>query len=95
MKKFVFALLLTIVSSGLATSQSTDDYKKAEFFAGYSHGQVDGSTFRFVETNSDFRDSGPLKFNGFNVAGVYNVSRYVGIKGDFSATFNSGDLPFL
>ena len=25
--------------------------------------------------------------NGFNVSGVYNVTRYIGIKGDFSAAF--------
>lgn len=82
---------LTVLSSALAAAQ-TRDYNTGEFFIGYSHGQVDGSTFRFVETNRDFRDTGPLKFNGFNIAGVYNIARYIGIKGDFSATFNGGDL---
>lgn len=67
---------------------------KGEFFVGYSHGQVDGSTGRFVQTTDDIRDTGALKFHGFEASGVYNVSRYVGLKADVSATFHGGDFRF-
>lgn len=91
MKKVILALSLLVCASGLLSAQASD-YKKAEFFAGYSNGQVDGSTFRFTEPTGNFRDTGAANFNGVNFAGVYNFSRYVGIRGDVSATFNGGNV---
>ncbi|MFN0278446.1 MAG: outer membrane beta-barrel protein [Pyrinomonadaceae bacterium] len=92
MKKYIFAFSLLIISSVLASAQNSDDYKKGKFFIGYSHGLVDGSTYRFVDTQQGFGDTGPSKFHGFNAAGVYNVSRYVGLKADFSGTYNGGNI---
>ena len=76
MKVFLLACL-AIGLSGAAAAQNSDDYKKVEFFAGYSNGQID--------TGGSDRQS----LNGFNVQGVYNLTRYIGVKGDFSATFDS------
>jgi hypothetical protein len=74
-------LLSTLLVAGLATfsfAQSTDDYKKGEFFIGYS-----ANVFNAGDTGSS-SDSKKTTFNGVNVSGVYNFSKYVGVKGDFS-----------
>lgn len=87
MKKLILAFSFSVLASVFTVAQSTDDYKKVEVFAGYSNGQVD-TGFDSGSTAGDFfRDR--QNFNGFNVSGVYNVTRYFGIKGDFSATFNT------
>lgn len=85
MKKFLFALLLTTISVGLVTAQS--DYRKSEFFAGYSNGQVDQGLDTGDSLNSFLRDR--ANFNGFEVSGVYNVHRYVGLKADVSGTYRN------
>ena len=84
-KRFISALSIAIVSVAVAAAQ-TDDYKKGEFYVGYSNGQVDTGVDSGSSASDFFRDRG--NFNGVNVSGVYNVSRYVGIKGDVSATYN-------
>jgi hypothetical protein len=68
MNKFIFTLTI-LVFSAVFTAAQTDDYKKAEFFIGYSNGQVDGSTFRFLEPTANFRETGATNFNGVNVGG--------------------------
>lgn len=87
-KKAIIALSIAAVSAASVLAQSSaDDYKKVEFFAGYSNGQIDTG----VNTGSDpidfLRDR--ENFNGVNVSGVYNASRYFGVKADYSATFNT------
>ncbi|MBV9216699.1 MAG: hypothetical protein JO053_11030, partial [Acidobacteria bacterium] len=57
-----------------------------------------------VDTGSSFQNSGNAvkdffanraNFNGFETSGVYNVSRYVGLKADFSGTYHKvGDFAF-
>lgn len=96
MNKLFLAFCLTIITSALAFAQSGSDYKKAEGYVGYSNQQIDTG----VNTNSGngnftsnfFNDR--RSFNGFEAAGVYNVSRYVGIKGDFSAAYRNEDFSF-
>lgn len=75
-----------------AFAQSTDEYKKGEFFVGYSNGQVD--TGLNSEDGSEFEEFFDERetFHGFNVSGVYNLTRYVGIKGDVSGVYNSKDF---
>lgn len=93
MKKFILALSLTALSSVFAAAQTTtDDYKKSEFFIGYSNNQVDTG----IDADGDFSDLVDEResFHGFNVSGVYNVNRYLGIKGDVSGTYNSKDFNF-
>jgi hypothetical protein len=88
MKKIIPIFSFILATNLMAAGQ---DYKKGEFFAGFSHGQVDDSTGRFM-ADRDIRETGAAKFNGANFAAVYNVSRYVGIKADVSATYNGGDF---
>lgn len=57
-----------------------DDYEKKEIFVGYSNGQY----------KDDFGE--PRSFNGVTAAGVYNISRYFGIRGDFSGTYGKRDF---
>ncbi len=79
MNKLVMAFCLTILLSVGVFSQTNDDeYKKNEFYVGYSNQQV-GNNFR-------------RSLNGFEVSYVRNVSRYFGIKGDFSAAYRNVDF---
>lgn len=87
MKKIILGLSLAIISSFSALAQSTTDYNKAEFFVGYSNNQVDRGTNQNNSFNNFFEDR--ASFHGFNVSGVANVSRYFGIKGDVSGTYNN------
>ena len=87
-KRLFTTLSIAAMSVVAAAAQTTavDDFKKAEFFVGYSNGQVDTGLDTGNSASDFFRDR--ANFNGFNVSGVYNVSRYVGIKGDVSGTYN-------
>lgn len=76
MKKTFLVLAIIAISTFVAAAQTAaSDYTKGEFFAGYSNA-----------FNVD--DEGPLYIigHGVNLAGVYNVHRYIGIKADVSAT---------
>ncbi len=90
----MLAASLTVLSSVLAFGQTTavDDYKKSEFFVGYSNSQVDTG----ITPGDDFGDLVDEResFNGFEVSGVYNFSRYFGVKGDFSAAYNNKGFDF-
>jgi hypothetical protein len=86
MKKLIFAMILTVVSGVVAFGQATGDYKKTEFFVGYSNGQID-TGFDSGSSVDDFLDD-RANFHGFNASGVYNVSRYFGVKADVSGTYN-------
>jgi hypothetical protein len=92
MKKLIFAAVLTALTGLAVFAQSSSDYKKGEFYVGYSNGQVDTGVDTGNSVNSFFNDR--LNFNGVEVAGVYNMSRYFGVKGDFSATYNNKDFAF-
>jgi hypothetical protein len=85
MKQFIFAFIVAATAAGYAPAQGVDGYKKVEFFAGFSNGQIDKDSNPVGSFRSFLTDSS--QFNGFEVSAVYNVSRYVGIKGDVSATF--------
>lgn len=89
MRKVIFALSLLVLSSAIipAQSASADDYKKAEFVVGYSNGQADTGIDTGNSSVDFFRDR--ENFNGFNASGVYNLTRYFGVKGDISGTYIS------
>ncbi len=91
MKKYVLALCVGALASFSAMAQSTD-HKKAEAYIGYSASSVDTG----VSPNDDFSDLVGERegFHGFEVAGVYNFHRYVGIKGSISGTYNNKDFAF-
>jgi opacity protein-like surface antigen len=69
---------MIVLSVCVFAQNSDDDYKRNEFYAGFSHQQVGN------------RDHDP--FNGFEVSYVRNVHRYIGIKGDFSAAYRNLDF---
>lgn len=85
MKKFILALSITALTAAFTAAQ--DDYKKAEGYIGYSNGQVDTGLDSGSSAVDFFRDR--ESFHGFNVSGVYNLTRYIGVKGDVSGTYNS------
>ena len=94
MNKLFLAFCLTITTSVFAFAQSSD-YKKVEGYVGFSNQQVDSG----VNTNNSGVFSNGLfnkrlSFNGFEVAGVYNVSRFVGLKADFSGAYRKEDFAF-
>lgn len=77
MKKILFNLILLVILSSAVMAQQGEERDKAEFFTGYSGAAL--------FTGDDFE---PID-NGFNVAAVYNVHRYIGIKGDVSGTYRN------
>ena len=91
-KKALFSISFAILAASavFAQAQPVDDYKKGEFYVGYSNGQVDTGVELGDSPNDFFNER--ANFNGVNVSGVYNTSRYFGIKGDVSATVNSRDF---
>ena len=74
MKNIFFLLFVLIGSTGFVVAQNNGDYKKTEFFVGYSNEHVEGAD---------------RSLHGFEVSGVYNFTRYIGVKGDFSAAFKT------
>lgn len=94
MNKLFTAFCLTLAASVFSFAQSSDDYKKSEFYVGYSNQQVDtGANSNSGNAARDFFND-RLSFNGFEASGVYNVHRYVGLKGDVSGAYRSRDFNF-
>jgi len=76
-------VLMCASASALAQGTASSDYPKVEIFGGYSAlGQHDGNRISFGPTASV-----PAKQSlaGFETSVIVNVSKYFGIKGDFSA----------
>jgi opacity protein-like surface antigen len=94
MNKLFLAFCLTLITSVFALAQTSGDYKKGELYVGYSNQQVDtGADSDSGNTVQDFFED-RRNFNGFEVSGVYNVSRYVGLKGDFSGAYRRENFSF-
>jgi opacity protein-like surface antigen len=83
MRKLVLFAILIVATASMAFAQSTDDYNKVEFYAGYSHNRVDTGIDDNDPELSDIVNERE-GFNGFNASITGNVSRYFGIKGDFA-----------
>jgi len=83
---------IIIACASIAAAQS--DYKKFEFFGGYSHNRVDTG---IGDDDPDFGDviNEREGFHGFEVSATGNLTRYIGIKGDFSGHFKSRNVPFF
>ena len=94
--KYIFLTLAFVLTLSAFSVAQSSDYNKGEFYIGYSNGQVD--------TGANFSNSGNAvqnffnnrtNFNGFEAAGVYNLSRYVGLKADLSGTYHrAGSFSF-
>lgn len=87
MRKLLFLATLVALCASLTYAQ---DRSRPEFFAGYSHENIDSGI-----KNSDFAGTGipntsleqRYTLNGFNVSGTGYVTKRFGITGDFSAGF--------
>ena len=91
---FKTSLIVTIIlaCASIAAAQ-TNDYKKFEFFGGFSHNRIDTGIGDEDPSLSDVIDERE-GFNGFNTSITGNVTRYVGVKFDFSGHFESRTIPF-
>jgi hypothetical protein len=76
----------------VAAFAQTSDYKKKEVFVGYSNNQVDSGLTVDEDTGDLTEDR--ATFHGFNVSGVYNFSRFFGVKADVSGTYNNRRFEF-
>jgi len=90
---FKTILIGTIVIACASIAAAQTDYKKFEFFAGYSHNRID------TGISDDDPKLGDIisereGFNGFEVSATGNFTRYLGIKGDFSEHFKSRNFDF-
>ena len=91
MKKTLSAIILTAICAVFTFAQ--DDYKKGEFYIGYSGARVEtGGVGPATQAPSGVGDK--ETFHGFGVSGVYNFTRYFGIKGDVSGTYNTTRFNF-
>ena len=91
MARALFVALALITCSSLAMAQS--DYKKFEFYGGYSHNRVDTG---IGDDDPDLNDIVDERegFHGFNTSVTGNMSRYFGLKADFAGHFKKKDFDF-
>lgn len=92
MKRIFYTVVLIVMSFGFSFAQSGTDYKKAEVFVGYSNSQVDSGPEASIFFTGFIKKREP--YHGVNTSAVYNVSRYFGLKADFSAAYNSRNFAF-
>jgi len=81
-------LILTMIVACASIAAAQSDYKKFEFFGGFSHNRVDTGIGDDDPGLSDIIDERE-GFNGFEVSATGNLSRYFGLKADFSAHFKN------
>jgi len=79
-------LTMTVACASIAAAQS--DYKKFEFFGGYSHNRIDTGVGDDDPSLGDIIDERE-GFHGFEASATGNLSRYFGLKADFSAHFKN------
>ena len=94
----LFAILLVCAPSGFAQS----DYSNWEFFIGYAHERANNGADRLDQRGRAINSNGStqrvdfvserIPFNGFSTEIVANVTRHVGLVGNFSATFANTDF---
>lgn len=80
MRKLLFSVIIIACAASFSFAQS-DDYNKVDIYAGFSHARIDFG-------GSDFEG-----FNGVEGAVTGNISRYVGLKGDYAFHYKSFDAP--
>ena len=92
MNRIILSLSLLLLLSGYTIAQN-DDHKSGELFIGYSNGQIDTG---LGDIDDDLGlDLGDREtFHGFEISGVYNVSRYFGLKADVSGTYSNRGFSF-
>jgi hypothetical protein len=85
-------LLVCCAPCTRAQGPSVHPYPKFEVFAGYSAIETNDHSLQFPDIgpvgNLDFDEKG----KGFETAVIFNLNRYVGIMGDFSAHFSQNQF---
>lgn len=85
---FLVGLFVFVTFACVQQSLAQTDYRRFEFFGGYSHNRVDVGPVEDFDPGDDleFDDIFDERegFNGFNVAVVGNFHRYFGAKFDYS-----------
>ena len=82
-----------IVTTGIASAQSSSGINRVEFFGGYSHNRVDtGLSSEDFEGDSTFGRR--VGANGVNLSLTGNVTKYVGLKVDFAHHRKSDNFDF-
>lgn len=87
-RKSVLLFTTVFVALMCASSALGQDYRRFEFFAGYSHNRVDVGPVEDFDPGDDIELDDIFDeregFNGFNASVVGNFSRYFGAKFDYS-----------
>ena len=88
--KAILPLILVILSVVTASAQDRE-FRRTEFFAGYSLGSA---SVNYLITLPPPIFQKRVDHHGFEASAVVNVSRYFGLKGDFSAVYKRGKFAF-
>jgi opacity protein-like surface antigen len=93
--KIFLVILSLVLSVSVINAQSTDEINRAEFFGGFSHNRID-TGLESEDLGSEFNDSFGRRVgaNGVNLSVTGNVSKYFGLKFDFSTHSKSEDVVF-
>src|SRR5215204_1050705 len=91
MKKIFLTFILVVSGAWVAFAQ-TDEISKGEFFAGYSIMRTDVGDSGDADIDEALEEG--RNFQGFNVSGVYNFSKYVGLKADVSGHYKNFSTTF-
>ncbi len=84
MKKLILLAIFIAASAPFTSAQTTDDYNKYDLYVGFSHNRVDTGIGDDGDEDIDDIVDEREGFNGINASVTGNVSRYVGLKGDYS-----------
>jgi hypothetical protein len=91
MRKLLFSALLLVTCAAVGFAQSTE-YKKVEFYGGFSHARVDTGVNDSEPQLDDIIDERE-GFNGFNTSITGNLTRYFGLKFDLAGYFKNQTFP--
>lgn len=91
MRKILLAAFIVACAAPFTFAQT--DYNKVDVFVGYSHNRID-TGFNNQDPELDDIIDEREGFHGVNASVAGNISRYVGIKGDYSFHRRSFDNTF-
>ena len=83
MRRLVLSASLVLVFTSVVAAQG-DDYRKWEFFGGYSSLYFDNLAGDTGNPNIDDVLGEKQNLRGFNLAATYNLNRLIGVKFDYS-----------
>jgi opacity protein-like surface antigen len=84
-------MLAIMIACAAPAAFAQDDYNKYDIYVGYSHNRVDTG---IGDDDPDFDDIVEERegFHGVNLSATGNISRYVGLKGDYAFHRKSFDI---